>query len=97
MIYSVGKLTQRVTWKLLMTLDLETKQTFLDSLYKIATELDSPYLVEGLKPGIKNIETIFHGLKNTDKEVQEIWKMVFKMIIRTSIQEGFQNRNQTYR
>lgn len=89
--------TQRVTWKLLTTLDLETKQTFLDSLYKIATELDSPYLVEGLKPGIKNIETIFHGLKNTDKEVQENWKMVFKMIIRTSIQEGFQNRNQTYR
>lgn len=75
------------------------KRTFLNgfNLYKIATELDSPYLVDGLKPGIKNVETIFHGLKNTDKEVQEIWKMVFKMIIRTSIQEGFQNRNQTYR
>lgn len=80
--------TQRVTLALLSSLDLKTKQTFLDSLYEITKSLDSPYLASGLKPELKNIETIFLGLKNTDKEIKTIWKLVLKSVVVTSIQEG---------
>lgn len=83
---ALSEYSRRATLAVLQTVDIESREEFIISLYEISTSTNSKYLVDAIKPNSENIKSVLKSIKKIVRS-RKILMRVIKLIVKTSVQQ----------
>ena len=78
--------SRRTVMTVLQTVDIESREEFVSSLYEISTSTNSQYFVDAIKPSSENMKSFFKSIRNVVKS-RKLLIRVTKLIVKASIQQ----------